>query len=140
MGKALPSLTFDKAMDREKLIASARTAQKQAYAPYSNYAVGAAVLGTAGQVWTGCNVENASYGATVCAERVAVFKMISEGQRDVLALAISASNIAPPCGICLQVLSEFATDPGSLLIYLSDSAGEVQTFTLAELLPHPFKL
>jgi cytidine deaminase len=127
-------------MDKERLIASARTARGQAFAPYSKYAVGAAVADASGHIWTGCNVENASYGATVCAERVAIFKMVSEGRRDVRVLAISASNIAPPCGICLQVLSEFATEQDSLMIYLSDSEGLVEEFTMSQLLPHPFKL
>jgi cytidine deaminase len=96
---------------RDLLIQQARAAAQQAYCPYSHYPVGAAVLTADGAVYTGCNVENASYGLTVCAERIAVFKAISHGHRDVVALAVvggTPRQPATPCGACLQVLAEFA--------------------------------
>lgn len=128
-------------MTDNELIQAALCAMKKAYAPYSGFFVGAALLCGSGAVYTGCNVENASYGACNCAERTAVFKAVSEGERDFRAIAIvggkggEASDFCPPCGICRQVLSEFAG--GELRVLLSDGEN-IRTLTLAELLPHSF--
>jgi cytidine deaminase len=94
-------------MTDEELIALAAAARERAYAPYSRYAVGAALLGKSGRAYTGCNVENASYSLTLCAERVAVFKAVSEGEREFEAIAVVTSNAGSPCGPCRQVLAEF---------------------------------
>lgn len=121
-----------------KLVEAARAAQKRAYAPYSHYQVGAALLTASGRVFTGCNIENAAYGATVCAERVAVFKAVSEGERDFEALAVAASgeDMASPCGTCRQVLYEFAPH---LILYLTGGRGQrVEKVILQELLPRAF--
>lgn len=119
------------------LIAAARKARRHAYAPYSNYAVGAAVLGRSGKVYTGCNIENAAYPTGLCAERVAVFKAISEGERQVLALAVVTRNGGSPCGACRQVLSEFAED--DVLIWVASSQGRnVQTYAMQDILPDRF--
>ncbi|MGN1305786.1 MAG: cytidine deaminase [Oscillospiraceae bacterium] len=124
--------------DRE-LIKISKTAQQFAYAPYSKFKVGAALLCNDGSVFTGCNIENATYGATNCAERTAVFKAVSEGKRDFDSIAITSSGdgLTFPCGICRQVLAEFSPD---IKIILEDENGEMHTFTLPELLPHSFSL
>lgn len=119
----------------EELIARAALAQEFAYAPYSNYSVGAALLARAGQVYLGTNVENASYSLTVCAERVAVFKAVSAGEREFTALALVTSNGASPCGACRQVLREFAPD---LTIYIADADGNYRQTSVAALLPDSF--
>ncbi|MDP2892297.1 MAG: cytidine deaminase [Bacillota bacterium] len=123
-------------MTDEKLIVLAKQAQENAYAPYSHFRVGAALLGRSGRVYTGCNVENASYGAAVCGERTAVYKAISEGERDFARIAVASSSgeITYPCGICLQVLAEFSPEIEVLL----SNGREVQKYKLSELLPHPF--
>ena len=110
-----------------------------AYAPYSGFKVGAAALGASGRVYSGCNVENASYGLSVCAERVAIFKALSEGETEIkgVAIANSSGKSAFPCGACRQVMAEFASD--DMEIYLVSDEG-VQDYTLADLLPHAFKL
>jgi len=92
---------------REKLIQEARQARLHAYAPYSNYAVGSALLTTSGRIYTGANIENAAYPVTICAERVAVFKAVFEGEREFVAIAVVSSNGGFPCGSCRQVLAEF---------------------------------
>ena len=124
-----------------ELVEKAKQARDLAYAPYSHFSVGAAVLTGSGRVYTGCNVENASYGMTVCAERVAIFKAVSEGERAISALAVVAgtSEIARPCGACLQVIVEFA-GPESPLIVAANTAGQSHARTLAEYLPLPFDL
>ena len=113
-------------------------ALKRAYVPYSEFPVGACLLSVDGRTFDGCNIENASYGATVCAERVALYKAISEGERDFTAVAVTSSlpDRAFPCGICRQVLSEFAPD---IAVVLPGKDG-VYVTALAELLPHAFKL
>ncbi len=120
------------------LIESARGAVSSAYAPYSDYKVGAAVLAGDGRIFTGANIENAAYGETICAERVAVAKAVSEGARDIEALATAAEDGRPaaPCGACRQVIAEFS--PDCLIIM----AGESETIVkpLTELLPLAFKL
>ena len=120
----------------EELIALAKRAQENAYAPYSHFRVGAALLGRSGRVYTGCNVENASYGAAVCGERAAVYKAVSEGERDFTRIAVTGSSgeIVYPCGICLQVLAEFSPDIEVLL----GNGSEMRKYKLHELLPHPF--
>lgn len=123
-------------MTPEELIAVASEARARAYAPYSEFRVGAAVV-AGGQVFTGCNVENASYGLTVCAERVAVFKAVSEGHQELVACAVvtDISPPAPPCGACRQVLHDFG--PG-MVMTLANLDGEQVQIPLSELLPHAF--
>lgn len=120
-------------MDRERLIELAREVRRQAYAPYSNFRVGAALLGASGQAYTGCNVENISYGLTVCAERVALFKAVSEGEREFRAIAVVTDNAASPCGACRQVLSEFGRDME--VIIAQDGCEGYEILSLSDLLP-----
>ncbi|MCG3149018.1 MAG: Cytidine deaminase [Verrucomicrobiae bacterium] len=123
----------------KKLLAAAKTAQRRAYAPYSKFSVGAALLTKSGAIYTGCNVENASYGLTICAERVAITKAVSEGHRKFQAIAIVCPGTQPtPCGACRQFLAEF----GDLIVIYADSRNLRlnQTYRLAELLPHAFEL
>ena len=122
-------------MEPTELINLARKARKRAYAPYSHYKVGAALLGKSGTVYTGCNVENASYSHTVCAERTAVLKAVSEGETEFEAIAVVTRNGGSPCGACRQVLSEFSPE---LIIYIGDKDGEYRTTTLKQLLPDSF--
>jgi cytidine deaminase len=122
-------------MTPEELIDLAKQVRKKAYAPYSHYKVGAALLGKSGKIYTGCNVENASYGHTVCAERTAVLKAVSEGEREFEAVAVVTKNGGSPCGACRQVLSEFSPE---LIIYIANKDGEYRTTTLKKLLPDSF--
>ncbi len=126
-------------MDNTQLIKLAQEAAKKAYAPYSGFNVGAALLCKSGNVYTGCNVENSSYGASNCAERTAVFKAVSEGEREFVKIAIVSEKggLTFPCGICRQVLSEFM--PNGRIVLYSDEQG-IKEFTLNELLPYAFKL
>ena len=130
-------------MTPEKLIEMAIEARKSAYAPYSGYRVGAALLGKSGKVYLGCNIENASYTPTVCGERVAVFKAVSEGEREFEAIAVCGGNKEeiegsfPPCGVCRQVLREFC-NPEEVKVYLIGEKGTYKALTLAELLPYGF--
>ena len=122
-----------------QLIRAAQSAQRKAYAPYSKFHVGAALLAENGVIYNGCNVENASYGLTICAERVAIGKAVSEGQRQFKAIVIVApASNATPCGACRQVLAEF----GDCLVLCADSRQprRVRIYQLAELLPSPFTL
>jgi cytidine deaminase len=121
------------------LIEAARQALVRAHAPYSNFRVGAAVRTSDGRVFGGCNVENASYGLTVCAERVAIFNAISQGVRQLAAVAVctEADEPAPPCGACLQVMAEFAPE---LSIVLANTKGATMVMSLGELFPRPFRL
>jgi cytidine deaminase len=123
----------------QKLITAARQARDAAYAPYSNFPVGAAVLTIDGQIFTGCNIENASFGATMCAERVAIFAAVAAGRRQLRALAVIAATPQPvaPCGLCRQVLAEFSPD---CQVIMANLTGDYQVLTLAELLPFAFKL
>jgi cytidine deaminase len=121
---------------RQRLIEMARQARKNAYAPYSTYQVGAALLTTSGKFFTGCNVESAAYPTSMCAERVAVFKAISEGEREFLAIAVVTSNGGTPCGACRQVLAEFGLETQ---VVIADDQGQIkQEATLEELLPGAF--
>jgi cytidine deaminase len=121
---------------RTRLIQQAIQARKQAYAPYSNYQVGAALLTQSGRLFTGCNVENAAYPDSLCAERVAVVKAVSEGEREFAAIAVVTSNGGTPCGSCRQVLAEFGLDT---MVLIADAEGKVCRETrLAELLPGAF--
>lgn len=122
----------------EKLLQMADQARAQAHAPYSKYEVGAALESTTGKVYRGCNVENRSYGATVCAERVAVYNAVSSGEKEFKALAVCTQSgpLPIPCGLCLQTLSEFS--PG-LKIFVSNGK-EQKEFSLGDLYPHPFGL
>ena len=121
---------------RTTLIQTAIEARQWAYTPYSNYAVGAALLTASGKIYDGVNVENAAYPTTMCAERVAVFKAISEGERRFVAIAVVTSNGGSPCGSCRQVLSEFGLDT---LVFLADCDGNLlQETSVAELLPSAF--
>jgi cytidine deaminase len=122
-------------MDSDQLVRVAREARERAYAPYSRYRVGAALLTADGVVVTGCNVENASYGLSCCAERAAVFAAVAAGHRKFVALAVATSNGAAPCGACRQVLREFAPN---LAIHLASSDRRVRTHRLGELLPDSF--
>ena len=121
---------------KQKLIDAANEARKNAYVPYSNYRVGAALLTTDGEIITGCNIENSSYTPTVCAERVAIFKAISEGVKDFTAIAVVTDNGGSPCGVCRQVMGEFMLE-GTVLI--ADKEGNlVEEMTVNNLLPRAF--
>ncbi len=124
-------------IDLENLIAQARVARKNAYVPYSHYKVGAAVLTKSGKVYTGCNVENAAYPSGLCAERVAIFKAASEGEREMVALAVVTSNLGSPCGACRQVFSEFADDD-AIIVLAMDRGNRCKQFSMTEILPDRF--
>ncbi|MGB7023390.1 MAG: cytidine deaminase [Candidatus Acidiferrales bacterium] len=125
--------------DEEKLIAAARQAREHAHAPFSEFRVGAAVRTKSGRTFGGCNVENASYGLTICAERVAIFKAISEGERefDAIAVVTDADALTPPCGACRQIIWEFC---GDVPVILANLEGKVERESSAKLLPRPFDL
>lgn len=120
-----------------QLVEAAIEARKGAYAPYSQFAVGAALLAQDGQIFTGCNVENSSYGLSVCAERIALFKAVSEGVHEFSAIAIVADTKDPvsPCGACRQVLAEFSPN---LMVIMANLEKEQHLKSLSELLPYPF--
>ena len=121
---------------RKQLIQKAVAAREWAYAPYSQYPVGAALLAASGRVYTGVNVENAAYPATICAERVAVFSAVSEGEREFEAIAVVTANGGTPCGSCRQVLAEFGLET---VVFIADQDGRlVQEITVGQLLPAAF--
>jgi cytidine deaminase len=122
---------------RRRLLAAARTARENAHAPFSSFKVGAALETADGQIITGCNIESATYGLTICAERCAMFKAIADGQRKIVRVAIVADTEepTPPCGACRQILWEFG---GDLEVILGNLTEETAAFQLKELLPHPF--
>ncbi len=126
--------------ERTELVARALAAREHAYAPYSKYPVGAAVLATSGRIYTGCNVENASYGLCICAERVATVKAVSEGDTSFRAIAIATADGGMPCGACRQFLSEFCSADLRVLILNSNGANDIVQLTLGELFPLPFEL
>lgn len=129
------------AIDWPALKSAALAARVRAYAPYSDYRVGAALLTADGAVIPGCNVENATYGAACCAERNAVFTAVAAGHTSFRAIAVATSGSAPgtPCGICRQVLAEFSAD-GALQILCFTGEGAEAHYTLTDLLPHAFRL
>jgi len=121
---------------RQELIQAAVEARNWAYAPYSGYYVGAAVLADSGEIYDGVNVENAAYPTSMCAERVAIFKAASQGERNFIAIAVVTENGGTPCGACRQVMVEFGPD---LEVLIADDQGQLlQETTLAELLPGAF--
>lgn len=134
----------ERKMDIELLISKALEGRKKSYAPYSNFAVGAALLTNSGEIIQGCNVENASYGATNCAERTAIFKAVSEGFVNFKAIAIvggktgaPVENYAYPCGVCRQVMREF-TNPEEFIVIVAKNEKDYKEYRLSELLPESF--
>lgn len=121
----------------DRLVAAARAARERAVAPYSGFKVGAALEAADGTIITGCNIENASYGLTICAERVAMFKALSEGHRNFVRIAVVADTASPtsPCGACRQILWEFGQD---LEVILANRTTVTGTHRMADLLPHAF--
>ena len=130
-------------MNQHDLIAYAKQAMQKAYAPYSSFWVGAALLAKDGSVYSGCNIENGAYPATCCAERTAFFEAVKDGVRDFSAIAVVGGkngeivDFCPPCGVCRQVMAEFCD--GDFEIYLTDGTA-IQTLTLGEILPYSFRL
>jgi cytidine deaminase len=122
----------------EELIQLAKTSREHAHAPYSNFLVGAALLASDGRVFTGCNVENSTYGLSMCAERVAIFKAVSEGERKIVKVAVVTGHdeIAPPCGCCRQMIWEFSGDATEVI--LANLAGSVRRYRIKDLLPEAF--
>jgi cytidine deaminase len=123
--------------DDQLLITAARQARENAHAPYSNFRVGAALRSSSGRIFGGCNVENATYGLTVCAERIAIFKALSEGERGFSALAVVTDTdmLTPPCGACRQLIWEFC---GDVPVTMSNLAGKHETIQMRDLFPKPF--
>lgn len=125
-------------MDDAELLERAKETRRNAYCPYSGYPVGAAVLGADGRVYTGCNVEIASFGLTLCAERAALAAMVSAGCQQARAVAVATKDGAAPCGACRQFLAEFCEDPSQVRVLAAGEDGQCGSYTLAELLPHGF--
>ena len=121
----------------ERLVSAARAARDCSLSPFSSFCVGAAIETEGGKIYTGCNIESASFGLTVCAERVAIWKALSEGARRFrrLAVVVDTERLTPPCGACRQVIWEFC---GDIPVTLANLRGDTQTFQMKELLPHPF--
>ncbi len=126
--------------NKKKLLLAARKARKKAYAPYSKFHVGAAVLGGNGKIYSGCNVENASFGLTCCAERNAVFAMVADGERRIRELLVigESEEFLPPCGACRQVIAEFA--PPTAVVHMCNTKGACRSATVGELVPFIFHL
>jgi len=122
---------------KRKLIDTALASRRLAYSPYSNYPVGAALLTESGRIYTGINIENAAYPTSICAERVAVFKAVSEGEHHFQAIAVATTNGGTPCGSCRQVLSEFGLD--TLVLMINDKGEVLQECSVSELLPDAFR-
>ncbi|GIU81238.1 MAG: cytidine deaminase [Acidobacteria bacterium] len=123
--------------DFSELIRLATRAREYAHSSFSGFKVGAAILTKKGKTYTGCNIESASYGLTVCAERVAIWKAISEGERDFSAIAVVAdtNELTPPCGACRQIIWEFC---GDIVVVLANLQGKTKVFKMSKLLPNPF--
>ena len=121
----------------DTLVAAARNARENAHAPFSNFRVGAALRASSGRIYTGCNVENSTYGLTVCAERVAIFKAISEGERgfDAIAVVTQTDVLTPPCGACRQIIWEFC---GDIPVVLANLQGKSEIHKMSALFPRPF--
>lgn len=132
-------------MNITDLILKAKAAREKAYAPYSQFLVGAAILTDSGKIYTGCNIESASFTPTCCAERVAIFKAVSEGEKNFSAIAVvggkkgdTSFDLCYPCGVCRQVMSEFCGK--DMRVILSDSQGNIKEHSFGELLPFSFEL
>ena len=129
-------------MDYEikRLLKKAKQAKENSYAPYSNFNVGAAVIGKNGKIYSGSNVENSSYGLTICAERAAIFKMINDGEREISAILIigDTEKFLPPCGACRQVISEFSTN--ETIVYMCNKYEKFKKMTVEELIPLKFSI
>jgi cytidine deaminase len=123
---------------RDRLVAAACKVRQRAYAPYSQFSVGAAILSEDGRIFTGVNIENASYGLTVCAERTAVGTMVSEGGQRIRALAVCTENGVTPCGACRQVLNEFVAQDDDVPVWMVDGQGNIRETTLCALIPDSF--
>jgi cytidine deaminase len=123
--------------EKDLLIEAAKQARENAHAPYSNFRVGAALRSTSGRIFGGCNVENATYGLTMCAERVAIFKAVSEGERGFSAIAVVTDTevLTPPCGACRQLIWEFC---GDIPVSMANLNGKVEIIQMRELFPRPF--
>ena len=128
-------MTTKPEVDKDGLISAAASARERAYAPYSGYRVGAALLTSAGHLYEGCNVENAVYPLSMCAERAAVFHAVCAGEQEFVAIAVVTGNGGAPCGSCRQVLREFGDE---MLVLIGDAAGNWRDTTVAELLPDSF--
>jgi cytidine deaminase len=126
-----------RASEYESLIAAAKTARENAHAAYSNFRVGAGLRASSGRIFGGCNVENATFGLTICAERVAIFKALSEGERgfDAIAVVTDTDALTPPCGACRQLIWEFC---GNVPVILANLKGKVEIIPMKELFPRPF--
>ena len=124
-------------MNKEKLIEAAQEARERAFAPYSNFKVGAAVETVDGEIFIGCNIESASYGLTVCAERVAIWKAVSEGKMNfkTIAVVVDTEELTPPCGVCRQIIWEFCHD---IPVILANLKGKSEVVQMRELLPRAF--
>lgn len=125
-------------LNKKELISRAVEAARKAYAPYSNFHVGAALIAKSGKIYLGANIENSSYGLTICAERTAAFNAVLNGEKefDAIAIVSDSGNFTPPCGACRQVLSELCGK--NLLVIMSNKKGEIKEMTLEELLPFSF--
>jgi cytidine deaminase len=123
--------------EKDLLIEAAKQARENAHAPYSNFRVGAALRSTSGRIFGGCNVENATYGLTMCAERVAIFKAVSEGERGFSAIAVVTDTevLTPPCGACRQLIWEFC---GDIPVSMANLGGKIEVMQMKELFPRPF--
>jgi cytidine deaminase len=124
----------------DRLLEAARRVKERAYAPYSHFHVGAALLTAAGKLYSGCNVENTSYGLTICAERNAIFQMVAQGEQRIDRILVigDTDEFLPPCGACRQVMTEFSTE--ETIVYMCNRHGEYKKTTMAELMPYTFSL
>lgn len=125
-------------MSKDPLLEAAVKMRDRAYAPYSGYRVGAAIVDAEGRMWTACNVENVSFGLCVCAERAAVARMVAEGGTAVTEVVVATSDGGMPCGMCVQTLLEFAAEPSQVKVRTVDESGIQRAFRLGELMPHAF--
>lgn len=127
-------------MNFEKLLKAAQQIKEKAYAPYSHFHVGAALLTPSGKMYSGCNVENTSYGLTICAERNAIFQMVNDGQQEISEILVigDTDQFLPPCGACRQVIAEFASK--DTIIYMCNRHGQFNQSTVSEIIPFSFSL
>lgn|SRR5690625_5095075 len=123
----------------KELINKAIQAREKSYSPYSNFKVGASVMGESGKIYSGCNIENAAYSPTICAERVAIFKAISNGEREIKKIALigSTDSFTYPCGVCRQVMTEFASDDFEIIV--AKNIEEYMSYSLDDLMPNSFR-